>query len=186
MKELTPSERRTVRIGSIGLGLYLVLFVGLKWFQAAESLRKEHAALRLKAAALRADVERYHLRTERLGRLMERLQVDPGTLTTNTVVGEASAALQRAAQAQGLQVSSVRETVNRSNERELGSIQFDASGPAPSVVGFLARIQSLGIPVLVESVQCTGNPRGPGQLKMLLNVVVLDFAQWKSREVPRA
>jgi hypothetical protein len=186
MKSLTPSERRTLRLGSIGLSLYLLAFVGLKWFQAVDSVRRDHARLRERATALRSDVDRYQLRTERLTRLMDRLQIDPGTLRTNTVVGEASAALQRVAQSQGLQVSSVRESVNRSGERELGSIQFDAGGPTQAVLGFLARIQSLGVPVLVDSVQCTANPRGPGQLKLLLNVVVLDFDQWKPREVPRA
>lgn len=186
MKNLTPSEQRTLRLGAIGLAVYLVAFFGLKWFKAADAVRRDYTRLQQTASSLRAEVDRYQVRAERLDKLIQRLQVDPGTLRTNTVVGEASAALQRAAQAQGLQVGSVRESVNRANEKELGSIQFDAAGPAQAVLGFLARLNRLGVPVLVDSVQCTGNPRGPGQLKLLLNVIILDFDQWKAREVTRA
>lgn len=186
MKQLTPSEHRTLRLGAIALAVYLTAFFGLKWLKSAEAVRNDYARLQRNAASLRSEVERYNVRAERLDKLMLRLQLDPGTLRTNTVVGEASAALQRAAQSQGLQVGSVRESLNRASEREIGSIQFDASGPAPAVLGFLARINQLGIPVLVESVQCSSNPRGPGQLKLLLNVLILDFDQWKAREVTRA
>ena len=33
MKNLTPSEQRTVRIGGIGIALYLVVFFGAKLFE---------------------------------------------------------------------------------------------------------------------------------------------------------
>lgn len=186
MKQLTDSERRTLRLGAIALGIYLVAFFGLRWFRAAETVRREYAGLRNTATTLRAEAERYQIRADRLDRLMNRLQMEPGTIRTNSVVGEASSALQKAAQSQGLQVTSIRESLSRASERELGSIQLDAAGPPPAVLGLLARLNTLGVPVLVESVQFSSNPRGPGQVKFTLTLVVLDFEQWKPREASRA
>ncbi len=186
MKSLSSSERRTLRLGSIALALYLVAFFGVKWARAANAIRTDHLQLSRTATSLKAEVERYQIRAERLGRLMNRLQIDPSTLRTNTVVGETSAALQKAAQAQGLQVGSIRESPSRSTERELGSIQFDATGPTQAVLAFLARLDSLGVPVVIDSIQCSGNPRGPGQLKIQLQVIILDLDQWKPKEPTRA
>lgn len=186
MKSLSSSERRTLRLGSIALAVYLVAFFGVKWVRAANALRDDHLQLSRTAASLKAEVERYEIRAERLGRLMNRLQIDPAALRTNTVVGQTSAALQKAAQAQGLQLGSIRENPSRSTERELGSIQFDATGPTQAVLGFLARLDSLGVPVVIDSIQCSGNPRGPGQLKLQLQVIILDFDQWKPKEPSRA
>jgi hypothetical protein len=186
MKTLTDSERRTLRLGAIALGIYLVAFFGLKWFRAAETVRKDYARLRGTAATLRAEAERYQIRADRLERLMTRLQIEPATIQTNTVVGQASSALQKAAQAQGLQVTSIRESQSRASERELGSIQIEAAGPPPAVLGLLARLNTLGVPALVESVRFGSNPRGPGMVKFTLIIVILDFEQWKPREASRA
>jgi hypothetical protein len=186
MKSLTPSERRTLRLGSIALAIYLVAFFGVKWLRAANAIRDEHRQLSRTATSLKAEVERYQIRAERLARLMNRLQIDPASLRTNTVVGHTSSALQQAAQAQGLQVGSIRESPSRSSERELGSIQFDATGPTQAILAFLARLDSLGVPVVIDSIQCSGNPRGPGQLKLQLQVIILDFDQWKPKEPSRA
>jgi hypothetical protein len=186
MKRLSASELRTLRLGAAALGIYLLLFFGFKWLAAANAMRSEYQQLVRTATSMRAEVERYEVRAERLERLMTRLRIDPGTFGTNTVVGKASAALQQAAQAQGLQVGSIRETPSRSGEKELATIQLDAAGPAQAVVAFLARLDSLGVPMVVESVQCSGNPRGPGQLKLVLNLIILDHEQWKTREGDRA
>jgi hypothetical protein len=186
MNSLTPSERRTVRLAAIGIGLYLALFFGFKSFQGFGQVRTEYDRLVRSAHTLRQEVEPYRTRAEKLQRLIDRTQIDPGTLTTNTVVGLTSAALQSAATAGGLQLGPVRESLARTTEREVGSIQFDAMGPAAAVMGFVARLGTLGVPVVVDSVQITGDPRGPGMLKLHLSLIILDFDQWKTREVTRA
>jgi hypothetical protein len=182
MKNLNSSERRTVRIGGIGIAIYLALFFGLKAFSGVGALRADYARLVRSAHSLRQEIEPYQTRAGRLQRMIDRFQFDPGKLSTNTVVGQASAALQLAAAGGGLQLGPVRESLARSTEKELGTIQFDATGPAAAVMGFVARLGTLGVPVVVDSVQINADPRGPGMLKLHLSVIVLDFDQWRPRE----
>lgn len=185
MKNLTPSEQRTVRIGGLGLAIYLLVFFGFKLFGGVGAMKADYARLVRSAHALRHEIEPYHTRVERLQRMIDKFQFDPGNLATNTVVGRASAALQQAATGGGLQLGPVRESLARTTEKELGTIQFDATGPAAAVMGFVARLGTLGVPVVVDSVQINADPRGPGMLKLHLTVIVLDFDQWKPREASR-
>ena len=185
MKNLTPSEQRTLRLGGLGLALYLTLFFGLKLVGGLGAVRADYVKLVRSAHTLRQEIEPYRTRAEKLQRLMERFEFDPGKLATNTVVGQASSALQRAATGGGLQLGPVRESLARTTEKELGTIQFDATGPAAAVMGFVARLGTLGVPVVVDSVQINADPRGPGMLKLHLTVIVLDFDQWKPREATR-
>ena len=59
MKEFTSSERRTLRLGIIGLAVYLAAFFGLKWFKSAEAVRADYARLQRTATGIQAEVERY-------------------------------------------------------------------------------------------------------------------------------
>ena len=181
MRTLSPSEQRTVRLGGIGIAVYLALFFGIKGFGGLGAVRADYERQVRAAHALRAEVQAYETRALRLQRLMERLQIDPGKISTNTIVAQTSAALQQAAQSGGIIVGAVRESMARTTERELGTIQFDAKGPPPAVLNFIARLDRLGFPVAVESVQLSADSRGPGMLKVHLNLVVLDFEQWKPR-----
>lgn len=181
MKTLTPSERRTVRIGGIGVVIYLVLFFGLKGSQSLAAHRAAYERQVRAAHLLRSEVEIHEARALKLQRLMERTRIDPGQLSTNTVVAQTSAALQQAAQSGGLQLQAVRESLARSGQREIGTIQLDATGQPTAVLGFVARLERIGFPVVIESLQFSPDPRGPGMLKVHLNLVVLDFEQWKAR-----
>ncbi|KAB2664314.1 MAG: hypothetical protein DVB31_09980 [Verrucomicrobia bacterium] len=186
MQTLTPREQRTVRLAAIGIAVYLALFFGFKGFAGLGAMRADHERLVRAANALRSEVQTYQTRALKLQRLMDRTQLDPGRLSTNTVVAQTSAALQLAAQSGGLQLGAVRESVARSTEREMGTIQFEAMGQPAAVLGFMARLDKLGFPVVVESVQLGADSRGPGMLRIHLNLIVLDFEQWKSRQPSHA
>lgn len=183
---MTNREKRTLRRAGIGISAYLAIFLGFKGYLRMEAIRADYDRLARTAQTLRFEVEPYQTRAARLQRLMERLQLDPGRITTNTAVGQTSAAIQRAATAGGLQLGPIRESVGRSSERELGAIQFDATGQSPAVFAFLARINTLGFPIVVESVQLTPEPQGPGMVKLHLTITILDYEQWKLREASHA
>jgi hypothetical protein len=102
------------------------------------------------------------------------------------VVAEASSAIQKAAQGGGFQVGPIREAPAHASGRELASIQFEGSGPVKGAVGLLHRLESVGYPLIIDSAQFTADPMRPGQLKVKLTVVILDFEQWKSEGAPRA
>ena len=112
--------------------------------------------------------------------------MDPAKLTKATVVAEASAAIQKAATSNGMQLGPVRESPARPSSKELASVQFEGSGPVQSAIGLLNRIETCGYPVIIDSAQITIDSSKPGQIKLNLTIVILDFEQWKNAEAPRA
>ena len=111
---------------------------------------------------------------------MNQFQLDPARLTRATVVGEASAQLQKAAASSGIQVGPIRESPAKTAAKELATLQFEGSGPVAAVLGLFQRLQTLGYPLIVDSVQITPDPLRPSQVKLILTLVILDFDQWKA------
>jgi len=186
MRALTDHEKRTVRLGMIGLAAYLVLFGGLQAVKFGERKRAEYRHLVQEAENLRRRVQIYDEKAAALKKLMETFQLDPATLSRTTAVAQASAAIQRAAASGGLQVGPVRESPGRPANKELGSLQLEATGPVPGVTSLLSLLETVGFPVIVESVQFTPDAARPGQVKLNLTVVILDFDEWKKGEAPHA
>ena len=86
----------------------------------------------------------------------------------------------RTASSSGIQVGPIRESPAKTSAKELATLQFEGSGPIPAILGLFQRLQTLGYPVIVDSVQITPDPSRPGQLKLNLTLVILDFDQWKT------
>ena len=112
--------------------------------------------------------------------------MDPAKLDRSAIVAGASSAIQKAAAGGGFQLGPIRETPTRGSGRELASIQFEGSGPVKAAAGLLHSLKTLGYPLVIDSAQFTSDPTRPGQLKLKLTVVILDFDQWKNEEAPHA
>ena len=65
-------------------------------------------------------------------------------------------------------------------------MQLEGTGPIPAVMTLLHRLETLGYPLIVDSVQITGDPTKPGMVKLNLTIIILHFEAWKSPEVPNA
>ena len=65
-------------------------------------------------------------------------------------------------------------------------MQLDCTGPVPAVMAFVHRFESIGYPIILDSVQLNPEPMKPGTLKLHLGIVILDFEQWKGEELPNA
>jgi hypothetical protein len=65
----------------------------------------------------------------------------------------------------------------------MATIEFDGSGSVAAVIALLHRLPLLGYPLLVDSVQITGDTMGPGQMKLTVTIIVLD---WKKAEASHA
>jgi hypothetical protein len=180
-RPLTPQERRTVRLGLIVLGVYLVLFYGVRTWRHLETRRSDYQRLVLQAQQLKRELQPYQKKTATIQQLADRFQLDPARLSKTTVAAEASAAIQKAASSGGIQLGPIRESA-RGSGKELGSMQLEATGPVPAVLVFLHRLERLGYPVVFDSVQMTAEPTKPGTVKLNLTLVILDFEQWKSAE----
>jgi hypothetical protein len=186
MRTLTGREKRTLRIAGIGISIYLVLYGGFLLWRSAETKRSDYKQLLAEALDLRREVQPYEGKALVAQKLMEEFHLDPARLSRASVVAEASAAIQKAATGGGLQLGPIRESPARPSAKELASMQFEASGPVPAVLGLLHRLQSLGCPLIVDSVLITPETARPGQAKLNLTIVILDFDQWKAEGRPNA
>jgi len=185
MRALTNHEKRQMRWATLFIAGYLVLFCGFKAWQYLHHRRAEYVQLVADANALKLKVQTYQQRADVVKRLMEDYHLDPAKLSRETIVAEASSAIQKAAAGSGVQVGAVRETASRGTGDELASMQFEGSGQVMAVTGFLNRMQTLGYPVIIDSVQMTTGPQ-PGMMKLSLTIVILNYENWKNPEAIHA
>ena len=185
MRTLTDREKRTIRLGAAVIAIYVLLFGG---FQVCKFFGKRHSdyqRLLMQAEDLKREVRVYEDRALIVKKMMEGFRLDPGKLSRTTVVAEASAAIQKAALGGRVQLGPVRESAARPSSKELASMQLEGAGPVPAVMELLSRLESVGDPLVIDSVQLTPDMR-PGQLKVSLTILILDFEQWKKEGQPNA
>ena len=186
MRTLNPSEKRTIRYAAIGISIYLVLFFGIKVVTFLAHQRGDYLAMVEQARQLKADSHLEADQADLAKMLMDQYRLDPGTLSTNTAVANASAAIQKAAMSGGVAFSTIHESPGRSSGKELATIELEGSGQVASVVSFLHQLPLLGYPLVIDSMQIIADPMQPGQIKLNLTVIVLDFEQWKKAGVTHA
>ena len=86
----------------------------------------------------------------------------------------------------GVQLGPIRESAARPSAKELASIQLEGNGPVPALLTFLHRLETLGYPLILDSVQISSDPTRPGMIKLNLTIIILDFEQWKTEETRHA
>ena len=186
MRTLTPHEKRTLRLATVGLTIYFAVFGLWQGWRQSEKQRSEYQKLVKETEAFRLQVQPYEHKALVVTKLMEGFRLDPAKLSKTSVVAQASAAIQKAALTGGIQLGPVRESPARPSAKELASIQLEGTGPVPAVMALLHRLESLGYPLIIDSVQLTPEAMKPGQVKLSLMIVILDFEQWKNEEKPNA
>jgi hypothetical protein len=177
---MTDREKRTVRFAGIGLAIYLVLFGGFQVWKFFERKRADYRQLVVEAQDLRRQIQPYQDKVLVVKKLMDDFHLDPAKLKKETVVSDASAAIQKAAKSGGLQLGPIRESPSHGSGKSLATVQLESSGQVPAVLTFLASLNSIGFPVVVDSVQFTTDNSRPGQIKINLTIIILDFDQQKS------
>jgi hypothetical protein len=186
MRTLSPSEKRTVRYATIGITIYLALFCGIKVLKFFTHQRADYLRMVAEARQLKTDTDLDTDKAALVKKLMDDFHLDPATLSTNSTVADASAAIQKAAMSGGVQFSAIHESPGRSSAKELATIELEGSGQVAAVVSLLHQLPLLGYPLVIDSVQIIADPMQPGQIKLNLTVIVLDFEQWKETEVAHA
>ena len=172
MRPVTDREKLLVRFAVAGIVIYLALFYGVRFFGQK---RADYHKLVLEAQTLRQQIQPYQDKAMVVKKLMEEFHLDPAKLKKETVVSDASAAIQKAARSGGLQLGPIRESPSHSAGKTLATVQLESSGQVPAVLAFLASLNSIGFPVVVDSVQFTADNSRPGQVKMNLTLIILDF-----------
>lgn len=183
-RQLTPQDKRTIRIAAICIAVYLVLFYGASVVKTLNAQRESYDNLVLQAKELRDVIKPYEDKIVTATNLMDRFHMDPAKLKRTTLMAQASAAIQDAAAAEHVGVGPIRETPGRPSAKEIGSMQFEGTGPIPAVLALLHHLDRVGFPVVIDTVQFSSEARGPNAVKVNLTIVVLDFDAWKPKEEP--
>jgi hypothetical protein len=184
MRSLTDREKRTIRFAGIGIAIYLALFGGLQVWKFFDKKRSDFGQLVMEAQNLRQKIQPYGDKVLVANKLMDEFHLDPAKLKKETVVSDASEAIQKAAKSGGLQLGPIHESPARGPGNVLTTVQLESAGPIPAVLTFLASLNSIGFPLVVDSLQFTADNSRPGQVKMNLTIIILDFDQQK--EAPHA
>jgi hypothetical protein len=186
-QSLTSREKRLVRFAAIGIGIYLVAYAGFRLWRAVDQNRADYQQLAGEARQLREQTKPYQDKVVLVKKLMDDARLDPARLKRESVVAEASAAIQKAAKAGGLQLGPIRESPGRGSGLTLAAVQLESSGPVPAALSFLGGLNTIGFPLIVDSVQFTADNSQPGRVKMSLIILILDFNQQKeAKEAPHA
>jgi hypothetical protein len=178
-RPLTNREKLMIRYGGIGLAVFLLLFGGFKIWKSFDQRRADYKNLAQQAKGLRQQTLPYQDKVLLVKKLMDDFHMDPAKLKRETVVSEASAAIQQAAKSGGLQLGPIRESPARGSGMTIATVQLEGSGQVPAVLSFLAGLNTIGFPLIVDSVQFTADNSRPGQVKMSLTILILDFDQQK-------
>ncbi len=186
MRALTVSEQRTIRLGAMTLAALLVLLLAVRVVKFVAQQRSDYLKLVVTAQQLKSESKMYPDKVALVKKLMDDFQLDPAKLVKNSVMAEASAAIQKAANSDGVKPGAIRETPGRAAKKELGTIQFEGTGSVTGVMGLLHRLPLLGFPLVIDAVQITADPMRPGQIKMAVTIVVWDFEAWKKTEATHA
>lgn len=180
MLALNDREKRTIGLGAAVLFICLLLLLA-KYF---ETRRSQYRQMVKEAQGLKQVVQPYKDKVLVLKKLMENYHLDPTRLSKASVVAEASSAIQKAAASNGIQFGPIRESPGRPSARELASIKLEGTGPVSAVIAFFHRLDTIGFPVIIESVQVNSDPTKPGMAKLSLTIILMDFDQWKPEETP--
>lgn len=186
MPALTDRDKKTLRVASVAIAVYLALFFAFSGWKRLEARRNDYLRLFTEAQRLKRELLPYENRVLLSEKLKDALRLDPLKLSRTTLVAEASAAIQKAAMGSGVMLGPIRESAGRPTAKELASMQLEAVGPIAPLMNLLHNMGSLGYPLVLDAIQVNLDPTKPGMVKVNMTVVILDFEQWKKETKPHA
>lgn len=176
---------RTIRLAVVGIVFYLAVFYGARGLGHLEATRDHVAGLRLRAQNLSLELLRHEKKMLLLEKLRRASRMDVNRLSRAALAGETSAAIQKAALTSGVKLGPIRESPGSAGARELATMQLEGTGTVGAVMSLLHRLDTLGFPLVVDSLQIDPDPKKAGHVKVILRAVLLDADQWhkeKDRE----
>ncbi len=182
MRQLTPQEKQTIRLATIGLILYLTAFYTPRLWKQLTSGNARQQALAREIQSFEQELPPYENRLLRLEKLRNEIQLKPSTLSSPELIAEASAAIQNSAMTSGIKLGPLRETGSRPSAKELASMRLEAVGPLPNLLQWITQLELLGFPILIDSIQINADPRQPNMLKANLSLLILDPNQWNKED----
>jgi hypothetical protein len=186
LNKLSDREKRTIRIAAIGLGAYLVLFIGHKTYSALESERTAYQTLQQESDAVDIRWLKEQKKRARLEALRDHWQLDVDRLALDTVVGDARVAIEKAAKTCRVGLGFARESPGRARAHVLAVFQLSGSGKTDAVAKFFDQISRTGYPVLLDTIHLKTTTKQPGKVTFSFSVSLIDYLNWTAPEGRRA
>lgn len=178
--KLTDREKRTIRIASVLVVLYLAVFYGSEGWQVLRSIEDRYEQKKAEAEQLTLRLLKEKKKQKQLRELREAIGIDLERLDGETLVGEARVAIQTIAKTHGVGLGPSKESPARSGSRDLAVIHLEGQGTVLGISKFVHGLPLLGYPMAIERLTFRPDPKKPGQMGFTLSVVVLDIEAWKS------
>ncbi len=175
-------DKQTIRVAGIAIGIYLALFFAVKGWKTVERHQTEYRQLLSRVQLEEKEIRTYENRILLFEKYRDAFRLDPSLLPVESLVAEASSAIQTAAGDDGIILGPMRESSARNSGREIATIQFDGSGPVAGVLGLIQKLQVIGFPIIIDSLQLTPDAAKPGIVKMDASIIILNFEFWRNGE----
>lgn len=182
MKKLTARDRRTLRIASVLIVAYLMIFYGSKGWETLRSMEDRYEQKRIEAEQLTVRLLQEMKKQKEVRAFRESIGIDLTRLDDETLVGETRVAIQAIAGAHGIGLGPSKEAPARSGAAELAVIQLEGQGTVLGISKFVHGLPLLGYPVAIERLTFRPDPAKPGHMSFTLSVVILSVKAWKSGE----
>ena len=179
---MSERDKKLIRFTSIGLGIYLVIFFGFELLAKAEEARRSYKALVSEARNFNDMLKPYETRILLLEKLRKDLNVEPGGLDSETLVADVSAAIQEAAGQCGLGLGPLQESPSRATGATLTTMRLSGEGQIESIIKFVHAAPRLGFPILIETLNVSGDESSGAQRRFDMELRVLDYKNWKPQK----
>lgn len=178
--KLTDRDRRTIRIATVLVALYLLVFYGSEGWQVLRSMEDRYEQKKIEAEQLTVRLLKEKKKQKEVRELRTAIGIDLAKLDDETLVGEARVAIQKIAGTHGIGLGPSKESPARAGARELAIIHLEGQGTVLGVSKFVHALPLLGYPISIERLML--KPTKPGQMSFTMSVIILSIKAWKAGE----
>lgn len=186
LDSLSEKDRKTIRYGAMIIVVYLTLFYGRTILSAFESSRVNYFAQLDEAKALEELFSSYENKVLKVEKFREQYQLNVRELSSTNLVGNAGRAIQDLVKESDFKLGQIRETLASGGTASAATFQVEGTGPLKSLMPLLHRLQSTGYPMILDTLSIRTDEKKRGHVLWSATIVVLDYAQWKTKGGNRA
>ena len=186
LDSMSEKDKRTLRYGAIAIIVYLSLFYGKSLLGLFEGNRQDYFKKLDEAEQLGALFRSYETKGMKIEKLRGQLGINVHDLSNTNLVGNVGRKIQELVKASGYKMGQIREVAGRGGQGVAATLQIEGTGPLKSLMPLMHRFRHTGYPLIIDSMNIRAEKRKPGQLQWSVDVIILDYSQWKQRGGNRA
>lgn len=176
---MTDHDKKVIRFACIGLIAYLAIFYGRGAFSGLEAKRAAYMNARNEAKEFHKKLKPYETQLLLLEKLRKDRQINLEELNSDTLVADASTAIQIAANQCGVALGPLQETPSRGDASTLTMFRLSGEGPIDGVVNLIYTLRRIGFPLIIDSLNLDGGEFGGDTQKFDLELRIIDYNNWQ-------